>query len=74
MYKERVLRVAKAKEEISEEEIQKKIKERKLKWKAQKTSMTELTLDERKKRLGLIPTDEEKALIRKKGLDKKAKE
>jgi len=74
LYKERVLRVAKAKEEISEEEIQKKIKERKLKWKAQKTSMTELTLDERKKRLGLIPTDEEKALIRKKGLDKKAKE
>jgi len=74
LYKERVLRVAKAKEEISEEEIQKKIKERKLKWKAQKTSMTELTLEERKKRLGLIPTDEEKALIRKKGLDKKAKE
>lgn len=63
-----------AKEEICVEEIQKKIEKKKLKWKARKTSMTELTLEEKKKRLGLIPTDEERALIRRKGLDKKAEE
>lgn len=63
-----------AEEEISAEEIQKKIEEKKLKWKAGKTSLSELTLEEKKKRLGLIPTDEEMELIRKKGLDKKAEE
>lgn len=63
-----------AEEELSEEEIQKKIEEKKLNWKAGKTSMSELTLEEKKKRLGLIPTDEEMELIRKKGLDKKAEE
>jgi len=63
-----------AEEEVSVEEIQKKIEKKKLRWKAGKTSMSELSLEEKKKRLGLIPTDEEKALIRKKCLDKKAEE
>ena len=63
-----------ADEEHSREEIQKKIKEKRLKWKAEKTSISELPSEEKKKRLGLIPIEAEIELIRKKGLDKKAKE
>lgn len=63
-----------AEEELSAEEIQKKIEQKKVKWKAGKTSISELTLEEKKKRLGLIPTEEEIAIIRKKGLDKKAED
>ena len=63
-----------ADKELSREEIQKKIKEKKLKWKAEKTSISELPSEEKKKRLGLIPDEEEMGLIRKKGLDKNAKE
>ena len=37
------------------------------KWKAGKTSMSTLTKEERKKRLGLIPTDEELERMKKKG-------
>ena len=37
------------------------------KWKAGKTSMSTLTKEERKKRLGLIPTDEELERMEKKG-------
>ena len=39
------------------------------KWKAGKTSMSTLTKDERKKRLGLIPTDEELDRMKKKRKD-----
>ena len=57
--------------DLSAEEIQRKIEKKKAKWKSGKTTMSELTPEERKKRLGLIPTEKEKALIHKKGLDKK---
>jgi len=61
-------------EELSEEEIKKKIKEKKAEWEAGKTSMSKLSPEERKKRLGLIPTEEEMELIRKKKLDRKPEE
>jgi hypothetical protein len=51
---------------MSEEEIQEEIKKKKLRWKAGKTSMSELTPEEQKKRLGLIPKKEQEELIRKK--------
>jgi hypothetical protein len=63
-----------ADEELSAEELQRKIEEKKAKWKSGKTTMSELTREERKKRLGLIPTEEESALIHKKGLDKKTED
>jgi len=37
------------------------------KWKAGKTSMSTLTKEERRRRLGLIPTDEELERLKKKG-------
>ena len=63
-----------ADKELSAEELQRKIEEKKAKWKSGKTTMSELTLEERKKRLGLIPTEEESTLIHKKGLDKKTED
>lgn len=53
------------------EETKEAIKKKGAKWKAEKTSMSELTPNERKKRLGLIPTEEELELIKKKTKDKK---
>ncbi len=43
------------------------------KWKAERTSMSELSPEERRKRLGLNPTEEELEAIRKKreGCEKK---
>jgi len=60
-----------ADEDLSVEEIQKEINKKKLRWKAGKTSMSELTSEEQKKRLGLIPTKEQEELIRKKDLERK---
>ena len=40
-----------------------------VKWKAGTTSLSALSKEERKKRLGLIPTDEELERMRKKGKD-----
>ena len=37
-------------------------------WKAEKTSMSELSPEERRKRLGLLPTEEELEELKKKGL------
>jgi len=55
------------------EETKEAIKKKGAKWKAEKTSMSKLSRNERKKRLGLIPTEEELERIRKKGYDKKEK-
>jgi hypothetical protein len=52
--------------EPSEDEINKEIAKKKYKWKAGKTSLSELPLEEQKKRLGFIPTEEEKEKISKK--------
>ena len=41
------------------------------KWKAGKTSMSTLSKEERKKRLGLIPTDEELDRMKKRGKTRK---
>jgi len=44
------------------------IRKKGAKWKAEKTSMSELSSEERKKRLGLLPTDKElNEINRKKG-------
>lgn len=48
------------------EEIQKETGKKGTRWKAGKTSVSELTLDEKKAMLGLIPTEEEKELMNKK--------
>jgi hypothetical protein len=42
-------------------------KHERVKWKSGKTSMSNLTKEERKKRLGLIPSDEELDRMEKKG-------
>lgn len=44
------------------------IKKKGAKWKADETSMSELTPEEREKRLGLLPSEEELAESKKKGL------
>lgn len=41
------------------EKIRKAIKDKGAKWKAEKTSVSELTIQEKRERLGLILTDEE---------------
>ena len=46
------------------------IKEKVAKWKADETSMSELTPEESKRRLGLLPSEEELEESRKKGLHK----
>jgi hypothetical protein len=46
------------------------IKEKGANWKADETSMSELTPEERKKRLGLLPSEDELEESRKKGLHK----
>jgi hypothetical protein len=53
------------------EETKEAIKKKGAKWKAKKTSMSKLSREERKKRLGLIPTEEELDRIREQGYDKK---
>ncbi|VVB93667.1 Uncharacterised protein [uncultured archaeon] len=58
-------------EELSEEEIQKEIEKKKLRWKAGKTSMSELSPEEQRKRLGIIPTKEQEELIQEKARKKK---
>jgi hypothetical protein len=50
-------------ERLNEEEINKKIEEKGMKWKAGETSLSELSSEEQKKRLGLIPSEEEKKAI-----------
>jgi len=53
---------------LSEDKDNRSDKQKKgAKWKAGKTSMSTLTKEERKKRLGLIPTDEELERMKKKG-------
>lgn len=42
-----------------QKEIEKAIKEKGAKWKAEKTNVSKLSVEERRKRLGLIPTEEE---------------
>lgn len=51
--------------ERTREEIEKKG----AKWRAEKTSVSELSPEERRKRLGLKPTDEELEELKAKGLD-----
>jgi C1A family cysteine protease len=46
------------------------IKEKKASWTAAKTVLSELSIEERKKRLGFLPTDEHLAAISVLGLDK----
>ena len=53
------------------EETKGAIKKKSAKWKAEKTSMSKLSPNERKKRLGLIPTEEQLRLIKKKAYNKK---
>lgn len=53
--------------DLSEDKDNRSDKQKGAKWKAGKTSMSTLTKEERKKRLGLIPTDEELERIKKKG-------
>lgn len=50
----------------SEEELQDEINKKKARWIAGKTSLSELTPEERKKLMGLVPTKEEEEAIRKK--------
>ena len=50
-----------------QEETREAIKKKGAKWKAEKTSMSKLSQEERKNRLGLVPTDEELNRIKKKG-------
>jgi hypothetical protein len=47
------------------EETKEAIKKKGAKWKADKTSMSKLSRDERRKRLGLVPNEEELERIRK---------
>ena len=53
------------------EETKEAIEKKGAKWKADKTSMSKLSRDERRKRLGLVPTEEEHERIRKKAREKK---
>lgn len=46
------------------------IRKRGAKWKAEETSMSELTPEERSRRLGLLPSEEELERSKKKGLQK----
>lgn len=55
------------------EETREAIEKKGAKWKAERTSMSELSPEERRKRLGLKPTEEELEAIEEKraGCDKK---
>jgi hypothetical protein len=53
--------------ERTKEEIEKKG----AKWKAEKTSVSELSIEERRERVGLNPTDEELEKIKSLGCEKK---
>jgi C1A family cysteine protease len=57
-------------EEISLKVIREKIQEKSATWKAGKTSISELSPAERKRRLGILPTDKQRAAITKLGLDR----
>jgi len=57
-------------ERLSLENISAKIKETGAKWLAAKTSVSELSVEEQRNRLGLIPTSLELQMITKLGLDK----
>ena len=46
------------------------IRKRGAKWKAEETSMSELTPEERSRRLGLLPSEKELERSKKKGLQK----
>ena len=51
------------------EKVEEAIKKRKAKWKAERTSLSELSVDEQRKMLGLLPTDQELKKIKRKKLD-----
>jgi len=59
-------------ERISLENIRASIKDKGAKWQAAVTSISKLSFEEQKKRLGLIPTSQELQMISKLGLDKAA--
>jgi len=61
-------------EEKELEKLQARIKEKRLKWQAGKTSVSELSPDEQRKRLGLIPGREEMELLYKLGIEKRPPE
>jgi hypothetical protein len=48
------------------ERLQKKIREKGAGWKAEETSMSDLTDDEIRARMGLLPTEDEKKALEKK--------
>lgn len=50
------------------EETRKAIKKKGARWRAEKTSMSELSDEEKKSRLGLLPTEEELKEIKRKKL------
>jgi len=52
-------------------ELQEEIEEKGAKWRAEETSMSELSPEEQMRRLGLNPTEEEKRELKKKGHVKK---
>ena len=49
-------------------ETREAIKKKCVKWRAEKTSISELSSEEQKKRLGLLPTEEELEELKKIGL------
>ena len=55
------------------EKLQALIKEKRLKWQAGKTSVSELSSEEQRKMLGLIPGKEEMELLDKLGIEKRPK-
>lgn len=52
-------------------ELQEEIEKKGAKWRAEETSMSELSPEEQMRRLGLNPTEEEKEELKKKGNAKK---
>ncbi len=50
----------------SEDDLNKDIAKKKYTWKAGKTAFSEMSPEERQKRLGLTPTEQEKERMRKK--------
>lgn len=57
-------------DKFSLDALQAQIEEKKVKWQAARTSISELSIEEQKKRLGLIPNDKQMAVIRKLGIDR----
>jgi C1A family cysteine protease len=57
-------------DKLSLDALKAQIKEKKANWKAAKTIFSELSIEERKKRLGFHPTEEHLAAIQNLGLDK----